>query len=294
MSGTMTSRSVIRLAVNCRAWKPTEWEWTLAAQCVQKEEKERIGKFVFKKDSKPSMIGRLLIRRVLADMTGRDFINIRLRRTDKGKPFLEPAGSGEDFHGSFNVAHHGDFAVLAADAHHAVGTDVMKVEHRKDIRKFFSTLRRQLTEQEWLTVERQEGDRDKMAMFYRFWCLKESYVKAIGTGIGFEVSRLDFHVSTEKLSMNRMVRDTSVYLDGKKQTDWLFEETMLDADHCVAIATNIGATDTYKESQDSRSFEFLTAVDLLSRCRPLVGSQPDPEYWAMFSARQESPMAQRS
>lgn len=77
-------------------------------------------------------IGRLLIRRVLADMTGRDFIDIRLRRTDKGKPFLEPAGSEEDFHGSFNVAHHGDYAVLAADADHAVGTDVMKVEHSKD------------------------------------------------------------------------------------------------------------------------------------------------------------------
>ncbi|XP_067663121.1 L-aminoadipate-semialdehyde dehydrogenase-phosphopantetheinyl transferase-like [Haliotis asinina] len=290
----MMSRRVIRVAVNSTVWKPTEREWTLAAQCVQKEEKERIGKFVFKKDSKPSMLGRLLIRRVLADVTGRDFIDIKLRRTEKGKPFLEPTESREDFHGSFNVAHHGDYAVLTLDTHHTVGTDVMKVEHRKDMRKFFSTLRRQMTEQEWRTVERQEGDAGKMTMFYRLWCLKESYVKAIGIGMGFDVSRLDFHVPTENLSVNQMVRDTFVYVDGKKQTDWLFEETMLDADHCVAIATNIGTTDISKESTCSSSFEFWTAADLLSRCHPLEGSQPDPDYWAMFDARQEAPMAQRS
>ena len=68
-----------------------------------------------------------------------------------------------------------------------------------------------------------------------FQCLKESYVKAIGIGIGFDLQRLSFKVRTLTLSPTVITRDTTVLVDGVEQPDWSFEETMLDANHYVAV-----------------------------------------------------------
>lgn len=46
----------IRWFFNNRLWQPTVEEWMLAAQRIQQEEKERIEKFVFKRDGKASMV----------------------------------------------------------------------------------------------------------------------------------------------------------------------------------------------------------------------------------------------
>ncbi len=49
----------VRRAFRFSKWKPTSEQWTLAAQCVQPEEKERIGRFVFQKDAKSAMVSEL-------------------------------------------------------------------------------------------------------------------------------------------------------------------------------------------------------------------------------------------
>lgn len=49
--------SALRWAFACGSWKPSEEEWTLAGSSVQPEEKDRIRKFVFKKDAKSAMVG---------------------------------------------------------------------------------------------------------------------------------------------------------------------------------------------------------------------------------------------
>lgn len=53
--------------------------------------------------------------------------------------------------------------------------------------------------------------------------LKESFVKAIGTGLGFNLQRLEFHLSSEALTQDRVLRETQMYLDEEEQTDWTFE-----------------------------------------------------------------------
>jgi 4'-phosphopantetheinyl transferase len=61
--------SVVRWAFRVGSWHPTEQEWLKAASYIQAEEKERIGKFVFRRDAKSSMIGRLLIRKFVQQAT---------------------------------------------------------------------------------------------------------------------------------------------------------------------------------------------------------------------------------
>ena len=49
-------RMSVRWICNSTVWQPSVEEWGIAAQCIQKEEKDRIGKFVFKRDAKSSMV----------------------------------------------------------------------------------------------------------------------------------------------------------------------------------------------------------------------------------------------
>lgn len=46
----------IRWAFRCGSWTPARTDWLFAARCVQPEEKDRIGTFVFAKDAKSAMV----------------------------------------------------------------------------------------------------------------------------------------------------------------------------------------------------------------------------------------------
>lgn len=73
--------------------------------------------------------------------------------------------------------------------------------------------------------------------FLCFQCLKESYVKALGVGIGFDLQRIDFHIYTPMLAAGERTSNTQLHVDGCHDCSWRFEETRIDNDHYVAIAT---------------------------------------------------------
>ena len=70
-----------------------------------------------------------------------------------------------------------------------------------------------------------------------FQCLKESYVKALGIGIGFEVKRLDFNLTTKFLTDCDPVTMTTLKVDGCPADNWVFQETFRE-NHCIAVAVN--------------------------------------------------------
>jgi 4'-phosphopantetheinyl transferase len=56
------------------------------------------------------------------------YAHIKLGRTEKGKPYLMNNAPEGCERLSFNVSHHGDYVVLAAETFTDVGIDVMKLE----------------------------------------------------------------------------------------------------------------------------------------------------------------------
>ncbi|XP_025913618.1 L-aminoadipate-semialdehyde dehydrogenase-phosphopantetheinyl transferase isoform X1 [Apteryx rowi] len=116
----------VRWAFPCAAWRPRREEWLLAARLVQPEEKDRIGQFVFARDAKAALAGRLLIRKLIAEKLHIPWNEICLQRTSKGKPFLASNMSSTCSNYNFNVSHQGDYAVLAAEPELQVGIDIMK------------------------------------------------------------------------------------------------------------------------------------------------------------------------
>ncbi|KAK4828701.1 hypothetical protein QYF61_000539 [Mycteria americana] len=66
--------------------------------------------------------------------------------------------------------------------------------------------------------------------------LKESFLKAVGVGIGFNLQRIEFNVSPLQLEIGKVYKETKMLLDGDKEEEWMFEEIRLDDHHHVAVA----------------------------------------------------------
>ncbi|NXF11472.1 ADPPT transferase, partial [Smithornis capensis] len=291
----------VRWAFPCGAWRPRRREWLLAARLVQPEEKERIGQFAFARDAKAALAGRLLMRKLIAEKMGIPWNEVHLQRTSKGKPFLANTVFGINANYNFNISHQGDYAVLAAEPELQVGIDIMKTNlpgSGSSIPNFFHIMKRQFTETEWGVIKSMSNEWMQLDMFYRHWALKESFLKAIGVGIGFNLQRIEFNVSPLHLEIGKMYKETKMFLDGEKEEEWTFEETRLDDHHHVAVA--LGKQEGFiKKDSDVHSMEpnqpqfiLLTFEDLVASGIPVAPE--DSAYWDNFCSKQESPMKQSS
>ncbi|KAJ8368060.1 hypothetical protein SKAU_G00080880 [Synaphobranchus kaupii] len=257
----------VRWAFRCGSWTPSPTEWLFAARCVQREEKERIGQFVFAKDAKLAMAGRLLIRKLISERMGLPWDQIRLERTAKGKPVLaNPPSSSETLRWSFNVSHQGEFAVLAAEQGRLVGVDVTKttMPGSSTVSEFFRIMTRQFTDHEWMSIKASGPVWTQLDMFHRHWALKESFIKAIGTGLGFNLQRVEFHISPVQMEQG----------------------ALLDEHHHVAVAVGRASSSTGDgdrpafPSDSPSTFTLLSFSDLVSGAAPL--SEEDSSYWRAF------------
>lgn len=98
MNGTGFKDGLLRWSVNTNTWNPTRKEWLTAMRLVGNNiERDRINRYVYKKDAKHAIVGRLLIRKCCEYYLGPekfclypedDCDQLILERSDKGKPIL--------------------------------------------------------------------------------------------------------------------------------------------------------------------------------------------------------------
>ncbi|XP_073343958.1 L-aminoadipate-semialdehyde dehydrogenase-phosphopantetheinyl transferase [Pagrus major] len=293
----------VRWAFRCGSWTPSRSDWLFVARCIQREEKDRIGQFVFAKDAKSAMAGRLLLRKFVCEKMEVPWSEIRLERSPRGKPYLAtPMKVSSDSEPeqpawSFNLSHQGDYAVLAAEQGRQVGVDIMKttMPGSSSVPEFFRIMTRQFTAYEWSVIQSAGSEHQQLTAFYRHWALKESFIKAIGTGLGFNLQRVEFHLSSELLTQGRALRQTKMHLDEEEEEDWMFEESLLDADHHVAIALGpqdkAGSEPLPPFLPPPSTFTLLSFGDLIASASPLT--EEDSAYWDSFKMKAESPQRQR-
>ncbi|CAI8602042.1 unnamed protein product [Vicia faba] len=139
--------------------------------------------------------------------------NFTIQTTSQGKPFLDLLDYDKlaipfpNF--NFNVSHHGDYVAIASEPLCLVGIDIVSFDlplgetvpdFIHSFSSYFSTL-------EWDNILNAATSNDILIQFYRYWSLKEAYVKAMGTT-----------------------------MDGKLMPLWRFWLIQLGERHCVAIA----------------------------------------------------------
>ncbi|ELK16533.1 L-aminoadipate-semialdehyde dehydrogenase-phosphopantetheinyl transferase [Pteropus alecto] len=156
---------------------------------------------------------------------------------------------------------------------------------------------------EWLlavrSIQPEEKERIGQFVFARdakaamvLQALKESFIKAIGVGLGFELQRLEFDISPLNLDIGQVYKETRLFLDGEEEKEWAFEESKIDEHHFVAVALrkpdgsrhqDVSSQDDSKPSQ--RQFTILTFNDLISSAVPMTPE--DPSFWDCFCFTEE-------
>jgi 4'-phosphopantetheinyl transferase len=152
------------LELCCEAW-------------LDESDRQRASRFRQPTSRNQHVVGRGMARRLL----GSDAVNpqsIRFAAEVYGKPYVkEPAEARQPF----NVAHTDGLVMcgIGNDAHELIGVDVERLNRRTDpaiADRYFSK-----PEVRYLNTYR--SDVERRDAFLRIWTLKESFIKAIGTGL---------------------------------------------------------------------------------------------------------------
>ena len=161
-----------------------------AYESMPEYRRKKVDAFKFPKDKKLSMGVELLLRKAMSDL-GEDMGDMSISKD--GKPFL--VGSKIQF----NLSHSGTMAMCSV-SDKEVGCDVELVEPI-DLRiaeKFFF-------DSEYDTIASLEGD-SRYEMFYRFWTLKESFMKI--TGLGMRLPLNSFRITLgDEIKVDQSVDD---------------------------------------------------------------------------------------
>uniref|UniRef100_A0A8D8LPJ0 L-aminoadipate-semialdehyde dehydrogenase-phosphopantetheinyl transferase n=1 Tax=Cacopsylla melanoneura TaxID=428564 RepID=A0A8D8LPJ0_9HEMI len=132
-----------------------------------------------------------------------------------------------------------------------LGVDVCKrdLPRNTPVPNFFRIMRRNFHPAEWDYILAVPGEHDQLGRFYRMWSLKESFVKATGTGITVPLAEMCFVPASEPLP-GHCVYDTRVRVQDEERREWLFEETLLEGGYCVAVALRREGTGVDESCED--------------------------------------------
>ena len=191
---------------------------------LSSSEIDRCDRFVFEEDRRLFLISHCLVRVMLSRYTGISPRELRFITKGQGKPQL--AGFGDVPPVQFNLSHTRGMAVLGIAREHDIGVDVEHVKPSTNL----EIADRHFSDAEVRVLQQTSPD-EQRGLFFRFWTLKESYLKARALGIGFPLHLFTFH-----LDAHQPPRIT--FADGLADDPqhWQFFETQLRPDFPSAVA----------------------------------------------------------
>jgi 4'-phosphopantetheinyl transferase len=148
-----------------------EVEAALAA--MTSDERERALRFRFARDRRRFVVARTAVRLILGEYTGLAPLQIPLRLSDSGKPYLADRSDLR-----FNLSHCEDRGVLAV-SRHPCGIDLERI---RDVPEALEIAQRLFTASENRAL-RAISSRQRPGAFLRCWTRKEAFVKARGEGL---------------------------------------------------------------------------------------------------------------
>jgi len=173
------------------------WFWSLDVEgpelerltaILSPDERARAGRFVTTILRNRWIVSRGRTRELLAESLGGTATAISFHEEPGGRPFL----AGRRPH--FNISHSEGLGALAISYDAPVGVDVEAIRpiEEGDIAWALSP-----TERERLA---QKGAADQLETFFRFWTLKEAFMKATGLGVALPLHDFDLGLDGPRLT----------------------------------------------------------------------------------------------
>ncbi len=151
------------------------------------EERQRADRFRLADDSVRAVLGRGILRVILATYLDAAPDQVEFRYTDRGKPILAGV-ERRGFH--FNVSHSGCWVLIAITSDHLVGVDVEQV---RAVAEMESIMGRFFAPREAQRI-RSLSPAERSEAFFTCWTRKEAYIKAVGAGLSLPLDRFEVTV----------------------------------------------------------------------------------------------------
>ncbi|EXB36983.1 L-aminoadipate-semialdehyde dehydrogenase-phosphopantetheinyl transferase [Morus notabilis] len=286
-------RGVQRWAVDISKWDPTPQDFSFALSLLPLHDHNSIIRFVRLEDRKRALVSRLLQYALVHEVLGIPNNEIVIKRTLEGKPYLEYGEISTEFPNfNFNTSHHGDYVAIASEPLCLVGLDIVSpvIPWKETVIDFIYNFSFYFSSLEWDNIVSAGTCDDILVEFYRYWSLKEAYVKAIGTGITHGLDKVEFHRSS--------LANISVKIAGRAMPEWRFWLSELGKRHLVSVARGHprSATESYKKTLKHVEFDdeefhkglhlpnmefvFRTVEQLVQSERSSMGMSRPIESWS--------------
>lgn len=177
------------------------------------ERQDKIRRYRQSGDALRSFFGELLVRVYAAQVWGIPHQDCHLQVDEYGKPYLVHYPRCQ-----FNVSHSGDWIVAAFDAT-PVGVDIEKI-----VPIDISIADRFFSAEEVHQLER-VPPAQRLQYFYRFWTLKETYIKAIGKGLSIPLNSFRFELT----------ENTIRFHSDLESHPWRFRRYSIDPEYELAV-----------------------------------------------------------
>ncbi len=161
-----------------------DWQ-TANRHYLSADENERAAKF--KRGGEDYINTRIFMRQVLAQYTHQEPHQLIFDRNPYGKPFLRHSNI------QFNLSHSRQWALLAVGIDCDLGVDV---ESTSDRRSILNIAQHYFHPDEIADLDKITDEETQKNYFFRLWTLKESFVKALGTGLSTGLDKMRFAIDS--------------------------------------------------------------------------------------------------
>lgn len=195
----------------------------------------RADKFVNQIDRNNYLFRHIKLREILSRFIEIDPNKIEFSYNIYKKPFILNTQKPKNI--KFNISNSGTKVVIGVSNMVEIGVDI---ENIKFIDNFESVADIHFSLNEINLLNKYKGE-EKLILFFKIWCAKESFIKAIGTGVYFPLK--DFSVnlnSNENINLNK--ENLLEYLELNPnmkeivQNKWKLKEIKLYDDYIIFIS----------------------------------------------------------
>ncbi|XP_016552178.2 L-aminoadipate-semialdehyde dehydrogenase-phosphopantetheinyl transferase isoform X2 [Capsicum annuum] len=204
-------KGVQRWIVDISEWNPCIHCFSFAMSFLPQHEHNSITRFFKMEDRKRALVSRLLQYALIHQVLGISYNEIVIRRTAEGKPYLT-------------------------------------IPEKESVKEFIQNFSSYFSRLEWFNIINAGSSRQILSEFYRYWSVKEAFVKAIGDGVGYKLDTIEFH--------HKNWENIVAKVNGKELKDWRFWLLELGKEHVASIARGhpMYATGSYKTTLNQTQF----------------------------------------
>jgi len=224
----------------------------LEAYCydnISAQEKHKYHKFHFDKDKRLYLLSHAMLRLLLSQYIGCPSLAITFAYNSYGKPYLTDYPEI-----SFNLSHSRLAVALILNQGNnlCLGIDVEAHQRQEKVIdlafNFFSP------EECKLLTKYPEEIRDKI--FFKFWTLKESYIKAIGKGLSIDLNSFAFSSLEHNIDIIHCNSE-------EEKKHWQFYQSEVYQEYFLALA--IRSSQDMINKLNIQTFEYLPTANYIEK-----------------------------